>query len=80
MTYHHHGDTATVVVSIAQAARMLSVSPSTIRRMLAAGVLPVWKHGRLIRIPVAAIHALLAQASHITMAKQPDPDEDVEVG
>jgi excisionase family DNA binding protein len=47
------------VVSIAEAAKSLSVSQSTVRRLLKCGELDLVRIGRVVRIPRKSILALL---------------------
>jgi excisionase family DNA binding protein len=61
------------VISIQDAARMLSVSHMTIRRLIAAGKLPAGKVGRQWRIKRVDVERLLEPP-----AKQEAPEDDTE--
>ena len=50
-----------LLVRVEEAARILSLSRSTIYEMLDAGELPSVRRGTARRIPVAALHAWVAQ-------------------
>ena len=49
-----------LLVRVEQAARILSLSRSTIYQMLESGELPSVRRGAARRIPVAALHAWIA--------------------
>jgi excisionase family DNA binding protein len=51
-------ETQKLLVRPVEAAAMLSVSRSSIYELIAAGVVPSVRVGRMIRIPVAAIRKL----------------------
>jgi len=50
-----------LAVSIDEAAAMLSVNPRTVRRKIAAGLIPAFRlpGGRTLRVPVAALEAIV---------------------
>jgi excisionase family DNA binding protein len=50
-----------LLVRVEEAARILSLSRSTIYEMLDSGELPSVRRGAARRIPVAALHAWIAQ-------------------
>lgn len=52
--------TAAIAVSVDEAARMVSLDPTTIRAAINTRALPAKKHGRRILIPVEALNAWLA--------------------
>lgn len=54
-------DAQPLLITIAEAARRLSVSSDTIRRMIAKGELPMVRIGRLVRIPAEAVDRLAGQ-------------------
>jgi excisionase family DNA binding protein len=49
-----------VTISPAEAGRLLSLHPATIRRLLASRMLPGFRVGHSWRIPAAAVERLLA--------------------
>ncbi|MFN7022269.1 MAG: helix-turn-helix domain-containing protein [Phycisphaerales bacterium] len=57
-----------VALTIADAARRLSVSTTTIRRMLARGVLPRVLLGRAVRVPTRSVDEL-AESGGVARAK-----------
>lgn len=52
---------AKLAVDVNEAGRMLSLSPKTIRRMVARGDLRGVRIGRFVRVSVREIHAFLAR-------------------
>jgi excisionase family DNA binding protein len=63
----NHRRPALVLVTVQEAARMLSLSRSTVYELIASGALPSVRVGdRMIRVPVAAIRRMA----------QPATDED----
>jgi excisionase family DNA binding protein len=61
------------VVGVDEAARLLAVSPNTVRRAVAQGELPAWRVGRRgkLRIPIAGIRAIVASAERASRAHAP---------
>lgn len=53
------GDAATLLRSLQETARQLAVSTRTVRRLLAEGALPLVRIGGAVRIPSAAVRALI---------------------
>jgi excisionase family DNA binding protein len=58
-----------LLVRPVEAAAMLSVSRSSIYELIAAGVVPSVRIGRMIRVPVAAIRKLAEQANERSIEK-----------
>jgi len=58
LTRSSGGPSMVQAVSVAEAARRLSVSIPHVYRAIYAGTLPSFRLGRCVRIPVAAIEAL----------------------
>ena len=58
-----------LLVRPVEAAAMLSVSRSSIYELIAAGVVPSVRIGRMIRVPVAAIRKLAEQANERSIDK-----------
>jgi excisionase family DNA binding protein len=51
------------LVTTAQAATRMNVSPSTVKRRAAAGVLVALRHGRVVRFRIADIDSLIAKGA-----------------
>ena len=49
-----------MAVPVKTAAELLTVSEKTIRRMIKDGVIRPLRHGRLLRIPITQLQALVA--------------------
>lgn len=60
-TIPEYPKTAPLLVRVEEAARLLSLSRSTIYEMLDSGELPSVRRGAARRIPIAALHAWIAQ-------------------
>lgn len=50
-----------ILIKVVVAAQRMSVSKAKVYQMLATGELPVVRVGRAVRVPVAALHALVAE-------------------
>ena len=56
-------ETAVLAVSIAEAARMLSVSKSTLRSLVKSGILPAARIRRRVLLPMRAIEDFLSEST-----------------
>lgn len=51
---------ASRLLSVFDAAEVLGVSPDTVRRWIASGELPAFRHGRILRVPEAEVARFVA--------------------
>jgi excisionase family DNA binding protein len=70
---HTHGEEAPaqrepLLVRVEEAARLLSLSRSMVYQLMDSGVLPSIRCGTARRIPLAALHAWVAQQLHTEQA------------
>lgn len=65
-----------LLISVADAAALLAVSPITIRRMLKAGELPKVQVAGAVRIPYAAVVALATRSGAFCDTSTSNADED----
>jgi excisionase family DNA binding protein len=63
-TTPEYSKTEPLLVRVEEAARLLSLSRSTIYEMLDSGELPSVRRGAARRIPIAALHAWIAQQTN----------------
>lgn len=63
--------TAPLLLSVSRCAEILSVSHSTVRRLMERGVLPVVRVGHRVMVHVDSIDALLRQAP-VPVTNAPD--------
>jgi excisionase family DNA binding protein len=60
---------ASPLLSVFDAAELLGVSPDTVRRWIASGELPAFRHGRILRVPEAEFARFIA--GHTSTPKAP---------
>ena len=60
---------ASRLLSVFDAAELLGVSPDTVRRWIASGELPAFRHGRILRVPEVEVARFIA--GHTSMPKAP---------
>jgi len=51
---------ASRLLSVFDAAELLGVSPDTVRRWIASGELPAFRHGRILRVPEVEVARFIA--------------------